>query len=237
MKPYILLDLSADRRKRKRQLRNIDTTVPLRSQGRTTDHTEIYSIVWMLRIAPPLQLTYPLQVIHDDRPDFVLSSVGIRVGVEVTEAVSANTASMDNLRETELGLTEGHSTFYFQRKATPGEDKINCSILREMIRENTPGEPWVGTGAEDWAAAISYFVSEKVVKSGKLGFRQYDLNWLLIYDNWDEPALRQDLADEALFQHLQAMAAFDTFDRVLVLDGQELASFTAIGNQRWRRPW
>lgn len=54
-KPYLLLELAPDRRKRKRQLGRVTTDVPLRSEGRTTDHTEIYSIVWMLRTDCPKQ--------------------------------------------------------------------------------------------------------------------------------------------------------------------------------------
>ncbi|MCY1307260.1 hypothetical protein D9M70_571690 [compost metagenome] len=146
---------------------------------------------------------------------------------------------MDYLREKEVFVTTSGKeslNLFFPRKAVPGEAKIPPSKLREMIRENVPGEPWVGTGAEDWAAAISYFVLEKLKKAGKPGFHRHDQNWLLIYDNWDEPARRRDLADQALKQTLDAMDTFGTFDRVLVLDGHELASFTVAGNQRWTLP-
>lgn len=241
-KPYTLLELSPYRRKRKRQLRKIDTTVPLRSEGRTHDHTEIYSIVWMLRADRHGQLKYPIKVVHTDRPDIQLQSSDSVIGIEITEAVSANTASMDNLRESEPHLWRKPDgvepdeilAFYYPRKAVPGEGKLPAEIQRQLIRDDHPGEPWYGTGAEDWAIAIVHFAEAKVEKAKS--YNLFDQNWLLIYDNWDEPGRGVDLADAALNRSLHEKAIFATFDRVIVMDDHSLSSFSQAGFSRWCKP-
>lgn len=238
-KPYEMLVLAIDKRRRKRTIRKIDTHVPLRSEGRDTDHCEIYSIVGMLNTLPPHELSYPVQVVHRDRPDFLLRTATHQIGVEVTEAVSENTASMDKLRESEPDLTgskDDDPQFYFPRKAVLGEKRIYAAVLRDMIRANNPGSDWVGDGAKEWAEAMAHVVTSKVEKANKPGFKSFTQNWLLIYDNWDEPGRRRDLADESLLHMLREISIFPTFDRVLVMDGRELASFTVEGIARRKIP-
>lgn len=225
-KPYTLVDLYPDRRNRKRRLSKIDTTVPLRSEGRSSDHTEIYSIVWMLRSAPLKDLSYPIKVIHTDRPDFQLQSSNTVIGIEVTEAVSANAASMDKIRESEPHLWRGSDeepAIYFPHRHILGEEKFTAKYQRQLIIKNQPGEPWCGTGAETWAVAISHFATAKIKKTE--GYSKFDQNWLLIYDNWNEPGRRIDLADAALDRKLHEMDIFDIFNRVMILDGHSLAIF------------
>ncbi len=235
-KPYLLLELAPDRRKRKRQLGRIVTDVPLRSEGRSTDHTEIYSIIWMLRTDCPKQMQ-PIKVVHSDRPDIQLQCANLTIGIEITEAVSSNNASMDRLRETEphLWRTPGDDiAIFFPRRAGVGEDKLTAKAQRQLIRDNQPGEPWCGNGAESWAEAMAYFVSQKMKKAD--GYVRFDQNWLLIYDNWNEPGRRVELADAALDRIFQTEGVFNTFDRVMIQDGHSLASFCASGIRRQRRP-
>lgn len=238
-KPYGMLVLAIDKRKRKRKIRKIDTQVPRRSEGRDTDHCEIYSIVGMLNTLPPHELSYPIQVVHRDRPDFLLKTATHQIGIEVTEAVSENTASMDKLRESEpdlADLKDDGTQFYFPRKAVLGEKKIYAPVLRDMIRAKDPGSGWIGNGAKEWAEVMAHVVMSKVEKANKSGFESFTQNWLLIYDNWDEPARRRDLADECLLHMLRETSTFQMFDRVFVMDGRELASFTVDGVARRKIP-
>lgn len=232
-KPYVLMELSADRRERKRQLKEFSTKVPPRSEGRSTDHTEIYSIVWMLRAIESGGAKAPLTVLHSDRPDFLLQSQEVAIGVEVVEAVSPNTASMDHLRETEPDLWRypGETAgIYFSRKAVPGEEKLPAAALRELIADNEPGDGWGGTGVEEWTDAICHFALLKVRKAQ--GYDQFDQNWLLIYDNWDVPARNVRLSDIACHCALLKHTIFATFDRVAVLDSRSCVIFNPEGFRR-----
>lgn len=193
----------------------------------------------MVITLPPHELSYLVQVVHQDRPDFLLRTATHQFGVEVTEAVSENTASMDKLRESEPDLTgskDDDPHYYFPRKAVLDEKRIYAAVLRDMIRANNPCTGWVGDGAKEWAEAMAHVVTSKVETANKPGFKSFTQNWLLIYDNWDEPARRRDLADESFLHMLRGMSIFQTFDRVLVVDGCELASFTVDAVARRKIP-
>ncbi len=78
------------------QLRTIDISVPPRTEGRTTEQREQWSICRLLATyAETDLLDYPLQVKHKDRPDIILSMPSVCVGIEITEAVPENLARSD----------------------------------------------------------------------------------------------------------------------------------------------
>jgi len=238
-KPYALMCLATDRRRRNRDFNKVDVDVPGRVDGRDHDHTEIYSIVGMLKVVFGKKLNHPTMVIHRDRPDFLLAAVDGSIGVEVTEAVSENTVRMDVLRESEpdlSGVLNDENLVYFARKASVDEDKIYPCDLRDMIRANCAGDGWVGDGAEGWATAIAHFAQIKSETALKSGFERFDQNWLLIYDNWNEPLRSRGRGDQALHKRFLKLKMFQTFDRILVIDGRELGSWAESGVVRHRRP-
>ena len=68
-------------------LSSLDMSVPPIGMGRTKEHVERWSICKLLStLANQNQLTYPLQLIHNDRPDFLIKFTNERVGIEFTEA-------------------------------------------------------------------------------------------------------------------------------------------------------
>jgi len=81
----------------------LDISVPERSRGRQTHHAERYCIVHLLSSLGSGRLTFPLVVLHRDRPDFVLSMPNGNIGIEHTEAVPENVARSEVLREQRHG--------------------------------------------------------------------------------------------------------------------------------------
>ncbi|WP_283188427.1 hypothetical protein [Pseudomonas sp. PMCC200344] len=77
----------------------------------------------------------------------------------------------------------------------------------------------------EWAEAIAYFVRRKMEIVSKPGFQRFEQNWLLVYDNWREPARDLKEASTTLQSLLNDMMAFCTFD--LVLDDKRLYVFEA----------
>lgn len=74
----------------------IDISVPLRTEGRTTDHSERWSFCRLLAaIADSEYLNYPTAVVHRDRPDFHIKHGSMETGVEVTEVIPENDAAID----------------------------------------------------------------------------------------------------------------------------------------------
>lgn len=171
---------------------SIDISVPLRTEGRTTDHCERWSMCRLLAtIADSEFLQFPIAVAHRDRPDFHIKHGSMDTGVEVTEVVPANHAAIDAYRE----HNEVDGPFFLKRQR-PGEDRLSGSALRSAATSDEPGDGWAGDCVErEWLDAMRAFISAKVAKSAKSGFQLFPENWLLNYDNWPLPGVdREDAA-------------------------------------------
>src|SRR5438445_13398919 len=77
----------------------LDTKVPLRTEGRQSEHVERYGIVHLLLSIPVSRFRFPLSVDHGDRPDFVIDEGGRRIAIEHVEAISEHEAKKAALRE------------------------------------------------------------------------------------------------------------------------------------------
>ncbi len=162
-------------------LRDTDISVPLRTEGRTTAHTETWAICRLLAtLADSNLVSYPVSVEHSDRPDFQIQLGTSEVGVEVTEAVSEQYAAYSALAEREFPdvfLEPGHFRW--------GSPKLSIDEMRSLLRQTQlSASPWVGDRAErEWASYMQSAIESKLVKLAKPGFRHFSENWLSIYDN------------------------------------------------------
>lgn len=223
-KPYVLIELPADFMARMHLLESMDTTVPPRHENvDRKDQAEIYTIVNALKLGLDLPIPLPAYVIHTDRPDVVIKSSMASIGIEIVEAVSETTASMD----CERAKLPNAPDFHWAMKQIPGEKKKRAGEVRELVLNNDPADGFIGNGATEWAEAIAYFVRRKMKIVSKSGFQRFEQNWLLVYDNWQEPARDLKEASTTLHSLLNDMTAFCTFDLVLVLDDQRLCVFEA----------
>lgn len=158
-----------------------DISVPLRTEGRTTHHTETWAICRLLAtLAESSLVSYPVSVQHCDRPDFHITFGASQVGVEVTEAVSEQYAAYSALAEREFPdvfLEPGHFRW--------GSPKLSVDEMRSLLRQpQLSAPPWVGDRAErEWALYMQSVIESKLTKLAKPGFRLFSENWLSIYDN------------------------------------------------------
>ncbi|WP_274878890.1 hypothetical protein [Vibrio harveyi] len=207
------------------QLKNMSLAVPLRSEGRKTEHVEKYAISHLLAaISESDLLKYPIQVEHSDRPDFVILTSDISIGVEVTEAVSQNSAHANFLREKGCG-----PDVYFPLLTEIGERRKKSKHLKKEIEENRPGLPMMGDKPERvWSQAMSYFTECKVKLWSNDGFKHHDRNWLLIDDNWGVPQLNIQVGLTKFHRTCLAQSVFEVFDTIFVVsrNGRELAIAT-----------
>jgi len=200
----------------------IDTTVPLRTEGRTTQHTERYAVVRLLTVVLRGEFKYPVALVHRDRPDFLLSLGDTDIGIEHTEAVLENEAHSSALRESGFG-----AEVQFLSRALPGEPKRSRKELIEELELNKAGNGWGGDSVErEWAAAMLHAAQRKIEALNSPGFDRFEQNWLLIYDNCPLPALHEDEAAPILHQSFQRYSAFEQFDHIFVLSDQWLWEFS-----------
>lgn len=196
----------------------VNVDVPLRSEGRTKEHTERYCAARLLATLPRRRLKFPLQLDHYDRPDFVLSMADTHTGIEHTEVIPENVAHSEFLRE------KGHGPgMYSIPHAVLGESKKTGAELITEIEADEMGGGWYGdTFERDWAAAMLHFIQAKSVKAVADGFTRYRNNWLLLYDSWPGPNLNFKKAVSYLEALLVTDNTHDVFDSIFIIRAQDM---------------
>lgn len=198
-------------------LSEVNVAVPRRSEGRTKEHTERYCMARLLAAIETDRLEFPLQLNHHDRPDFLISMPGIRIGVEHTEVIPENVAHASFLRD------KGHGPeVYFTPHATISEPKKTGAELISEIEADEMGVGWCGDSFErNWAVAMLHFIQRKEAKALADGFERFDQNWLLLYDSWPGPNLNFNKAVSYLKRLLEA-GKIHAFDSIFIIHTQEI---------------
>lgn len=187
-------------------LRSIDIESPLKNNHRENNATERYAIAHLLSslAAEDDLLTFPLQLVHrnppEDKPDFLLSTDGKKIGIEHTDARPENETRKDVFRNSE---GTGHLA-HFVTPVEPDEPRRCAEQLRKEIELNDPEEGWGDQDDTDrkWADTMLHFIGKKEHKLEAPEFSRYDEDWLLIRDAWPFPSVNAENATKYLFSQI-----------------------------------
>lgn len=207
-----------------KKIGKIDITVPPRSEGRTTEHSETYSICYLLStLAETDFIQWPLIIQKRERPDFYLKVGNTEVGIEITESVPQNEAAKEALRDSGNG-----PDVYFISSVSPGEKKKNHKKLKKEICSNLPGDGWWGDQPEkEWAEAMLSTINKKTEKYLNPTYKKYSNNWLLIYDNWPLPHFDHKLSSQKLIKLLEHNSVFKLWDNIFIHSRKKIHIFSA----------
>ena len=225
-----------------RKLREIDIAVPKRTEGRTKEHCEQWSICHFLATYAETNLIqYPIRVEKRERPDFLLQLPSTCVGIEVTEAVPTDLARADVRREKqrEQGI-EGYNKLTLLSRFLPDDTQRSAEEIDKIARGDVASDGWVGDEPErEWANAMLHRLKQKAETASKDGYERFKANWLLIYDNWPLPAVVDKEAAAFFMQRLRALDDPLPFDRVFVERKRFVWQFqkSAYASQRIRELW
>jgi hypothetical protein len=166
-------------------LKQQDITVHTRS---STRHCERWGALRLLATwANTDYLSYPLRLIHRNKPDFLLCYDEHKVGIEFTEATSQELAETYALAEQD-GVEE---RVLFMDQFKRGTPKRTASQRREIIRKQPHGPGWIDEECEkEWVKSMIDNLCKKTGAFNKPEFEKYDENWLLIYDNLPVPLIK-----------------------------------------------
>lgn len=211
-------------------LRQVNITVPGRTKGRKSRHTETWTICRLLStLAAGDALSFPLSIVHCDKPDFLIDEAGTSIGVEVTEAISEQFAKYCALAEREF------PDAYIEPHLFPwGAPERSHEEMRQLLRQGKIHGGWVGERPErEWALFIQDHIGRKLEKLARDDFAKFDRNWLSIYDNLPLSNVRLDAAIGFLWPYLQAAcwSRQPSFDMICVERGPVIAAITPTG---WR---
>ncbi len=207
------------------KLQRIPIDSPLGETDKPTLHEERWVVCRFLRAlsADPI-MNYPLRLIHQDRPDFVISSSKSSVGVEVTRAGDQGyECALSHVSKEELGLVE-------------------CSLFRPGFRVNTSrgarptvttlddeleGPGWRGREAdEEWVEFMLIAIRDKTRKLST--YERFDLDWLLIRDATPCKAVVHLREAASMLQNsLESYWSQQVrFSSVIVLSGEHVFQFS-----------
>ena len=165
-------------------LKSIDISVPSRSKGRKTIHTEISSIVtFLLHSKNDIFVNFPIELIHADRPDYRIFTDSRSIGIEITESIPEQLARASALLDKYFPVGSLLQPEFFGWDAPKRtNDEIMEIIKKSNIR--LMGNGYTGKSIEvNWMKGIYGCIKNKTHKLNKNGFHKFDKNWLLIYDN------------------------------------------------------
>ena len=173
-------------------LSNIAFTVPSRSKGRSTYHTERYGITQYLKaLAKYGMINFPLTIEKAEAPDFMILGPAEKFGVEFTEASTeafqcamtkqsmiADQASF--LDVSMFKLSEGVTTRDITRSFGGKGEKRFFLTPNDKMR----GAGWVNDEPEkEWAKVVVDAIYKKTEVLNKPHFQSKIKLELLIYDN------------------------------------------------------
>jgi len=211
-------------------LRITDISVPARTSGRTTAHTEEYTICHLLStLATHNHLRFPLTVSSRDRPDVFINAGGVEIGIEITEGIPEQFASLCALAEKEFSdrwLPMDH----FPWNASPLTKKQMRSLL--TMKAVAPNG-WLADEPErEWAHFMRRVIDTKLSKLVHPDFAKFDQNWLSIYDNIPLPNVHLGDAIAILRPLLEEYwGGCPSFDKVFIERGPVIAAITSSASE------
>ena len=211
-------------------LRMTDISGPARTGGRTTAHTEEYTICHLLStLATHNHLRFPLTVSSRDRPDVFIEAGGVGIGIEITESIPEQFASLCALAEKEFPDT-WLPVDHFPWDAPPLTKKQTRSLL--TTKAVVPSG-WLSNEPErEWAHFMRRVIDTKLSKLVHPDFARFDQNWLSIYDNMPLPNVH--LADaSAILRPLleEHWGGCPSFDKVFIERGPVIAAITSSASE------
>jgi hypothetical protein len=147
-------------------LASLDIIVPLLSESRTKHHIERWAVCRLLAsLGASNNLSFPISLLHREKPDFCLSTGVGKIGLEITEALQTNYAEARKLAERKYSTTILESGHFRRGKVPVGKMKE----LFEYGKLNSP--PWMGNSMErEWAQDIALVIEGKLKKLASPGF-------------------------------------------------------------------
>lgn len=205
------------------QLRATDITVPLVTEGRQKEHREQYMMARFLSTSAGAgRLAFPLDVLHGDRPDFVLRFGGREVGVECVEAVPKESYEIEVIREKHYP-----DAMNFGQRFKVGDSNFTRNEKHEIASGKHAGYPWMPESAKrNWIAAMEHVVGRKTTKLRGGNYSSSDVAWLLVQDEWPTSLrfypqqVRQAAAE--LARRLVSRFSAPSFRAVFIASGSQL---------------
>lgn len=212
-----------------RELELFDISVPNRSKGRKTEHTEKWAIIHFLATyLNENKLRFPLKTIHRDKPDFYLKSGESEIGIECTEAIPKQYAWAAALWEQyfqpgffDLNLFRWNSPVRSRKEIMDILSKSQKQLIGVELSDRNINQ--------EWAKWIQGCIEVKKRKFNKVEFEKFENNYLLIYDNLPVVINNLESATNILSDELRYFWSIQTelfFTEIIIVSGRIIVRIT-----------
>lgn len=213
---------------------HIDCSVPKRTCGRRSSHTERYDLKFYLeRLPEKCLLKFPFSVRKEESPDFILSNNETITALEVTEATTESFQKAQTKQETEPEGTWLELNPSFNLESSEKRDKkVQWKAIGEAMRkrgEKLRGEGWLGdSGKKEWVEIILSAIKKKTEKLNQPRFKNADRYELLIYDGSHVGSIMLDvgkavpLLKKAVNEKLDLISSKRNFHFISIIRGNQL---------------
>lgn len=210
-------------------LAQVDIAVPPRGKGRTSHHTERWTICRLVATLTDTDLLgFPLTLTHEDKPDFVIATPTGRIGVEVSEAIPVAYAKFS-----EIANREHPGAVLELCHFRPNSPALTTKQMRGLLaNQRLTGPGWQGDAPErDWANFMRSRILAKQQSLSKTGFRVLSRNWLAMYDNLPYPI--RSASDALMYLDLsEVWRAAPTFESIFIEHADEIVALHSDGSAR-----
>jgi len=145
---------------------------------------ESHQLQSLLKRITNLGYDQPSAIAEHERPDFVLTLSGQRIGIETTASVY-----QEYVRASKLHSHQCPNQCIVTTNLQDGDQRrSNDELISEMLNLNSE---WKDSEQDmrDWRDKVASTLERKRTKLGHPEFQLFDQNWLLIHD---EPGLAND---------------------------------------------
>ena len=157
-------------------LKNFNTLLSSVGCGRTKSHDERFAICMLLSsLAKTQELNYPLELLHQDKPDFKLMLGAEISGIEITFARNQNQAHFKAL------MNRSEKQKVYSTNVFAPDKILTKNEMQKLIDHNVSGYPLMGEQPYiNWAAYVSQGISKKSAAFKNDKFKKYSKNSLVV---------------------------------------------------------
>ncbi|XOV85418.1 MAG: hypothetical protein ACFHXK_09925 [bacterium] len=222
---------ASDNKSLKQALQSLDDTVKPRGDGRTSDQTELWIIKrTLLTILKHMPLDYPVKLVKNERPDFLLHQGNITIGIEVSEIVDSQLAKAQTLPE-----TQEPNTIIDRSKFRLSDANRTLEQLRELASATKlDGPGWCGDSVErELAFGVGSWLENKRSKLSESSFKKCQQNWLVLYNNLQLPNIHLNIANPLIMGVVVPQLSDNSFNLLLLLSLPKLITYSESSYDTW----
>jgi hypothetical protein len=193
----------------------------MESGARTKRNMELWVMREFLTLrANSDKLSFPLTLFAGDRPDIGLVEGNDCVGFEVAQLIHPQTAKLRQVAH-KAGIQ-----IYSTSGTARSQSELPCGgrpMLAVIQKDPMVGSLYLGNEVEtEMAILVSEAVRAKIVSLNKSGFRYFNRNCLLLYNNAGLPLLNWQAVDMVAIREMNAHSTTLRFDQISIVTGQTL---------------